>query len=70
MAARTLAALSVGASLLVLAPVATAQDHSGHAGHSAPTQRPAPDPHAGHAMTQRAPATPPADQSEIGRAHV
>lgn len=52
MAARTLAALSAGASLLVLAPVAAAQDHSGHAGHSAPPQ-----------THERAPATPPADHA-------
>ncbi|MFC5343578.1 hypothetical protein ACETK8_10100 [Brevundimonas staleyi] len=57
MAARYLAALSAGASLLVLAPMATAQDHSGHAGHSAPpTQTPVADPHAGHAMPQPAPS--------------
>ncbi|WP_428149306.1 hypothetical protein [Brevundimonas sp.] len=65
MAARTLAALSAGASLLVLASAAQAQDHSGHTAQ--PTQAPAParaaDPHAGHAMPQRTPATPPTDHS-------
>jgi hypothetical protein len=48
MAALTLAALSAGASLLVLAPAAPAQDHAGHA---APAQTPPVDPHAGHDMT-------------------
>ena len=63
MAARTLAALSAGASRLVLAPVAAAQDHSGHAGHSTPVQTPAPNPHAGHAMPAQTPAAASVDHS-------
>lgn len=56
MAARTLAALSAGASLLVLAPAApAAQDHSGHT--APPTRAPVTDPHAGHVLprTEHAP---------------
>ena len=62
MAARTLAALSAGASLLVLAPAAqAAQDHSGHA--APPTRAPVADPHAGHVMPRTEPAPTAMDHS-------
>jgi hypothetical protein len=63
MAARYLAALSAGASLLVLAQAATAQDHAGHTAAPPIQNAPIADPHAGHAMPQRAPAIPPAEHA-------
>ena len=58
MAARYLAALSAGASLLVLATASQAQqDHSAHAGHAAPAQTAPIDPHAAHDMAGMPAAT-------------
>ena len=51
----SLAALVAGA----LTPfAATAQDHSGHQGHSPAQSTPTPHPHQGKALTQEAPANP------------
>ncbi len=61
MAAQTFAALSAGASLLVLASAVQAQDHAVPPMTATPTQ--SADIHAGHAMPQQAPVTPPVDHA-------